>query len=187
MDRVSPITVPFRQGCSSGIVLALRALDVAHELRRLGGSPRRRHMDKVEMHQIGEVADAVGLSLRTIRYYEEVGLVTPSGRTAGGYRLYTGDDIERLRLVKTMKPLEFSLDDMRDVLHALDRVAVGSGAQRDAALDRLRLYAALAQERVGRLREELHAAEATATLLRKQSQRAVAGRGHRPRTTAAKA
>lgn len=53
-----------------------------------------------EMHQIGEVAEAVGLSLRTIRYYEEVGVVPPWGRTAGGFRLYTDDDIERLRLVK---------------------------------------------------------------------------------------
>jgi len=63
-------------------------------------------MDGV-MHQIGEVADAVGLSLRTIRYYEE-GVAPPSGRAAGGFRLYTDDDIELLRLVKQMKPLDFS-------------------------------------------------------------------------------
>ena len=42
--------------------------------------------DEERMHQIGEVADVVGLSLRTIRHYEEVGLVPPSGRTAGGFR-----------------------------------------------------------------------------------------------------
>ena len=59
--------------------------------------------------QIGEVAEQVGLSLRTIRYYEEVGLVTPSSRTSGGFRLYTETEVARLRLVKRMKPLEFSL------------------------------------------------------------------------------
>lgn len=39
--------------------------------------------------QIGEVAERIGLSLRTIRYYEEVGLVVPSVRSQGGFRLYT--------------------------------------------------------------------------------------------------
>src|SRR5690348_10590123 len=43
--------------------------------------------------QIGEVADRIGLSLRTIRYYEEVGLITPSARSPGGFRLYTEDDV----------------------------------------------------------------------------------------------
>ena len=56
------------------------------------------------MHQIGQVAEAVGLSLRTIRHWEEVGLVLPSGRSAAGFRLYTDRDTERLRLLKKMKP-----------------------------------------------------------------------------------
>ena len=43
--------------------------------------------------QIGEVAERTGLSLRTIRYYEEVGLLSPSGRTAGGFRLYADSDV----------------------------------------------------------------------------------------------
>jgi DNA-binding transcriptional MerR regulator len=48
-------------------------------------------VDVSELHQIGAVANAVGLSLRTIRYYEEVEVVPPSGRTAGGFRLYTDE------------------------------------------------------------------------------------------------
>jgi MerR family copper efflux transcriptional regulator len=123
-------------------------------------------MSDDEMHQIGEAAEAAGLSMRTIRYYEEVGLVTPSGRTSGGFRLYTDDDIARLRLIKHLKPLEFTLEDMRDVLHALDRSRTGTDSERDDAVARLRLYVALAQERVLRLREQLHAAEATTELLR---------------------
>jgi MerR family transcriptional regulator, copper efflux regulator len=81
------------------------------------------------MHQIGEVAEAVGLSLRTIRYYEEVGVVPPSGRTAGGFRLYTDGDIERLLLVKQMKPLDFSLEEMRDLLQTRDRLAADVTAE----------------------------------------------------------
>jgi DNA-binding transcriptional MerR regulator len=67
-------------------------------------------------YQIGEVTDRVGLSLRTVRYYEEVGLVAPSDRTAGGFRLYTEVDIERLIMAKELKPLGFSLDEVRTVL-----------------------------------------------------------------------
>jgi MerR family copper efflux transcriptional regulator len=73
-------------------------------------------MPDTELHQIGVVADTVGLSLRTIRHYEEVGLVVPSGRSHGGFRLYTDDDIDRLVQVKAMKPFGFSLDEIGEVL-----------------------------------------------------------------------
>lgn len=73
-----------------------------------------------EHHQIGEVADRVGLSLRTIRYYEEIGLVVPSGRTHGGFRLYTAADIDRLSLVKALKPVGMSLETMGELLRYAD-------------------------------------------------------------------
>lgn len=72
---------------------------------------------------IGEAAERTGLSHRTIRYYEEMGLVTPSGRTSGGFRLYDEVDIDRLLLIKPMKPLGFSVEDMRRLLEALDTLA----------------------------------------------------------------
>ena len=72
-----------------------------------------------ELHQIGAVAERVGLSLRTIRHYEEVGLVTPTGRSAGGFRLYTDADVDRLSQVKVMKPLGFSLEETHEVLELL--------------------------------------------------------------------
>lgn len=71
------------------------------------------------MH-IGEVAERTGLSHRTIRHYEEVGLVTPSGRTVGGFRLYTDDDVERLLLIRRMKPLGFALEEMKQLLGVVD-------------------------------------------------------------------
>ena len=55
--------------------------------------------------QIGEVAERVGLSLRSVRYYEEIGLVEPSDRTEGGFRLYSEEDVRRLLLVKRIKSL----------------------------------------------------------------------------------
>lgn len=119
-------------------------------------------------YQIGQVADAVGLSLRTIRHYEEVGLASPSGRSAGGFRLYTDDDIERLRLIKSMKPLDFSLEEMRQLLDARDLLAAGEGNRKEH-LGRLAMFAALAEQRCTRLREELDAAETLATELRRQA------------------
>lgn len=120
-----------------------------------------------EMHQIGEVAEAVGLSLRTIRHYEEVGLVPPSGRSAGGFRLYTDDDIERLRLVKHMKPLDFSLEDMRSLLETRDRLGGGVDEDERAELvERLAMYAAAAEARCEKLRDQLTSAEDMAKMLR---------------------
>lgn len=60
--------------------------------------------------QIGEVAARSELSLRTIRHYEETGLVVPSARSQGGFRLYTEADVARLMVVRRMKPLGFTLE-----------------------------------------------------------------------------
>ena len=72
--------------------------------------------------QIGEVADEVGLSHRTVRYYDNEGLLTASARSAGNYRLYTRRDVERMRVIMAMKPLGFSLEEMGRLLTALDAV-----------------------------------------------------------------
>lgn len=105
-----------------------------------------------EHMQIGEVAERTGLSLRTIRYYGEVGLGEPSARSQGGFRLYTEDDVQRLLLLGQMKPLGLSLEQMRELLGALD--AVGNGAGDDAHA-RLALYADVAQARATELQRQL--------------------------------
>jgi MerR family copper efflux transcriptional regulator len=125
------------------------------------------------MLQIGEVADAVGLSLRTIRHYEEVGLVPPSGRTNGGFRLYTDADVARLRLVKHMKPLEFTLEELRDLLRVRDRLTQDDlgGEEQAELVTRLRMFAAAAEQRSSHLRTQLEAVEATADMLRREVRR----------------
>lgn len=127
-------------------------------------------MSKRGMHQIGEAANRVGLSLRTVRYYEEVGLVVPSGRTEGGFRLYTDEDIELLALVKSMKPLEFSLDEMRDLLEVragLNEVGTSSN-RREELLDRLAMYAVAAHKRLEALRSQLDIVQGFAAQLRRE-------------------
>ncbi len=113
--------------------------------------------------QIGEVAARTGLSLRTIRYYEEVGLVPPSARSTGGFRLYAEADVARLELVMQMKPLDFSLEDMRDLLEVVDALEQEpTGPERAALLDRLAVLHTAAEERVAALRLRLGVAEAFA-------------------------
>lgn len=120
--------------------------------------------------QIGEVAERTGLSLRTIRYYEQVGLVVPSSRTAGGFRLYAESDVARLRLVKRMKPLDFTLEEMKDVLGVLDALeTVGpEDSGRAALLERLVMYRVVADARVDALRDQLVVAEQFAVDLRRE-------------------
>lgn len=115
--------------------------------------------------QIGEVADSVGLSIRTIRHYDELGLVVPSGRSPGGFRLYTDADVERLRLVKRLKPLQFSLEEIQELLAVLDKVTSGTASSEE--IDRLDRFAATAEERCDDLRRQLRMAEDLAGQLRR--------------------
>lgn len=88
-----------------------------------------------DLVQIGVLADRVGLSLRTVRYYEEVGLLTPSTRSKGGFRLFGPEQEQRLLLLKTMKPLGFTLEEMSDFITLLDDASrAHAGSKRAAAL-----------------------------------------------------
>lgn len=85
------------------------------------------------MH-IGEVAEQTGLSQRTLRHYDEIGLVTPSVRTAAGYRVYTSDDLARILVIRRMKPLGYSLEEMAAVLDAI-AVRRAAGSDDDGRLE----------------------------------------------------
>ncbi|CAL9289644.1 HTH-type transcriptional regulator ZntR [Streptomyces sp. enrichment culture] len=118
--------------------------------------------------QIGEVAARTELSLRTIRHYEETGLVIPSARSQGGFRLYTETDVARLMVIRRMKPLGFTLEQMRDLLAATDRLDSGDALdadEREALLERVRTYERAAAEQVEKLRVQLARAEDFATTL----------------------
>jgi len=120
---------------------------------------------------IGEIAERVGLSLRTVRYYEEQGLITPEGRTEGGFRLYTDEHVERLQLIMHMKPLGFSVQEMRELLDARDALKSSSPSDRsyDPSLARFTAFVDAAEDRVAELRETLVTAEAFAKKLRQEA------------------
>ncbi|CAM3576981.1 MerR family transcriptional regulator [Mycobacterium frederiksbergense] len=117
--------------------------------------------------QIGQVAARTELSIATVRHYDEVGLVTPSARSTGGFRLYTEADVERLLVIRRMKPLGFTLVDMRDLLDSL-RVLNGDGGtqkQRADAARYLQECRLKAQESAVKLRKQLAYAEELIGLL----------------------
>ena len=128
----------------------------------------------VNQMQIGQVAARTELSIATVRHYDEVGLVTPSARSTGGFRLYTDADVERLLVIRRMKPLGFTLAEMKDLLDSLD-VLAGDAAperRRSTAARRLQECRTKTEESAARLRRHLAYAEELSELL---SARAAAG------------
>ncbi len=68
--------------------------------------------NEIRVWRVGELAKRTGLTVRTLHYYEERGLLHPPLRSEGGYRLYTEKDVARLQQIASMRRLGFSLDDI---------------------------------------------------------------------------
>lgn len=100
-------------------------------------------------YSVGQVADATGVTIRTLHHYDEIGLLSPSGRSAAGYRRYDDADIERLHRVLLYRELGLPLSDVAAVL---DDPATDSTEQ-------LRRQRDLLTERIGRLQGMVAAIE----------------------------
>lgn len=130
--------------------------------------------------QIGQVAARTELSIATVRHYDEVGLVTPSERSAGGFRLYTEADVDRLLVIRRMKPLGFTLTEMKELLDALGTLN-GEGvskSQRTAAAHHLQQFRIKAEESAAKLRKHLAYAEELTGLLSARSSGVVGEASH---------
>ncbi|WP_437674591.1 MerR family transcriptional regulator [Sorangium sp. So ce131] len=66
--------------------------------------------------KVGDLARQTGLSVRTLHYYEEIGLLSPSHRTASGHRMYSAGDVARLQQIKSLRELGFSLEQISGCL-----------------------------------------------------------------------
>ena len=128
--------------------------------------------DVTPLLRIQEVAAALGLTTRTIRYYEEIGLLEPAGRSGGDYRQYDADDIERLRFIKGLRDdAGFSLAEIGQLLEddaarARNRARFRSttdAAERraivDDALARVERQIASLREKADRLAEMIDEAD----------------------------
>ncbi|WP_211333354.1 MerR family transcriptional regulator [Terracoccus luteus] len=91
----------------------------------------------VEPLTVGQVAQRFGVTVRTLHHYDEIGLLVPSGRTAAGYRLYTGDDLARLQQVVVYRRLELPLDRIAELLDGGEDAAEHLRRQRATVMSRL--------------------------------------------------
>ncbi|MCX5439743.1 MULTISPECIES: MerR family transcriptional regulator [unclassified Streptomyces] len=95
---------------------------------------------------IGQLSRRTGLSVRTIRYWSDVGALPPVGRSPGGYRLYDAQSLARLELIRTLRELGLGLDDVRSVVDGesdIASVAAAHVAALDAQIRSLRLNRAV--------------------------------------------
>jgi DNA-binding transcriptional MerR regulator len=75
--------------------------------------------------QVGDLAELSGKTVRAVHHYEEIGLIKPIGRSPGGYRLFSGDTLTRIRWVGMLQDLGLSLSEIRDWLRDLEDQQTG--------------------------------------------------------------
>jgi DNA-binding transcriptional MerR regulator len=110
--------------------------------------------------KVGEIAKQTGISVRTLHYYDEIGLLSPSHRTPADHRLYTASDIERLQQIVSLRQLGFSLEEIRE---CLERPAFSLHRVIELHMARLREQVELSHRLLNRLEaiaNNLHSAEA---------------------------
>ena len=76
----------------------------------------RQETRKKTAWKVGDLADRTGLSVRTLHHYDEIGLLSPAGRTGSGHRLYSAEDVLRLQRIRSLRALGFGLEEIREFL-----------------------------------------------------------------------
>ncbi len=74
------------------------------------------NQEKNQFLKIGELSKRAGVTVRTIRYYEELGLITPTELSVGGFRLYSENDLNRILFLKRFKELGLSLEEIKTLI-----------------------------------------------------------------------
>jgi DNA-binding transcriptional MerR regulator len=120
--------------------------------------------------KVGELARKTGLSVRALHHYDEIGLLSPSRRTAEGHRLYGKGEVERLQRIVSLRHIGLSLDEIRECLvrpeYSLDRVLELQVERIDEEVRRRKRLRDLIQRLLGRLRatETISVDELTQTI-----------------------
>jgi len=102
--------------------------------------------------KIGDFARLAGTNLRTLRYYEEIGLLRPATRSAGGFRYYRAEDLDRLRMVAQLQGLGLELARIRELMDTR-----AEGRSRADLMDRVRRAV---REQAGLIGQRIAALEA---------------------------
>ena len=108
---------------------------------------------------IGELADQTGVTAKTIRYYESIGLLPPASRAENGYRIYGERDIETLRFIQRSRGLGFSIKDVSSLLSLWHDTARTSAAVKNLAIKQIEAIEARIAELEGIRRTLIHLAD----------------------------
>jgi len=92
------------------------------------GSESHQNQQKIRLLRVGELAKAVGKTVRAIHLYEELGLVTPAGRTEGRFRLYEPDAVDRINWIIKLQAIGFSLSEIQGFVEEFEGAASGREA-----------------------------------------------------------
>jgi DNA-binding transcriptional MerR regulator len=130
---------------------------------RSGGEDRSKRADG--LLSTGDMARLTRNTLRTVRFYEEAGILRPAGRSSGGHRLFSGRELERLQFISDMRAAGLSLDEIKSLLELKSKADSGKSAatealdalnaQIDALEDKIAVFTRLRRELV-RARQILH-------------------------------
>lgn len=121
--------------------------------------------------QIGEVAERTGVTQRTLRFYEEKGLLQPPTRLEGGFRLYSEDDIQRVERIKRLQTLlGFTLADIKEMVEAEEvKSQIRAEYRRDAEIaerkEKIGRAIEVTQRQVAVIDQKLHALDEMKTHL----------------------
>ena len=83
------------------------------------------------MMRIGDLAAKAGITTRTLRYYQELGIIEPDRRTQGGFRLYSDEQLRRLHIIQSLKSLGFDLESIRALFNLRHTVETGGDLARE--------------------------------------------------------
>ncbi|MBI5365587.1 MAG: MerR family transcriptional regulator [Planctomycetes bacterium] len=109
----------------------------------------------MDLFTIGQVAKATEVTIEVLRHYERCGLVFPVQRSAGGFRQYSEEAIDRVRLIRRVQRLGFALRDIKELVALRD----SPRARTEQVQERLQSQAVRLRAEIGRLQglvEELH-------------------------------
>ena len=121
--------------------------------------------EETPLYTIEQVATRTGLTKRTLRYYEEINLLPPTGRTEGNYRRYSEADIQHLERIKELRNLlGFSLSDIRQLLQAEDerdliKLAYRQETDADGKIAQLDRADELIREQLRLVEQKIHGLE----------------------------
>lgn len=105
---------------------------------------------------IGSVARELGLNPKTLRYYEDIGLLPEADRTDSGYRVYPPEVVNRLKFIKQAQRLGFKLDEIKDILSLKEKGSEPCAHVRNLTAEKINMLEGLIKESIA-LRDSLKA------------------------------